>query len=102
LADIHVAPDGKFVYASNRGHDSLVIYRIDPTDGTLSLVGHQSVLGKWPRNFVIDPSGKLLLVANQNTDNVVSFYIDSQTGLLQPTGQVIDVPTPVCLKFASF
>lgn len=100
-ADIHVSPDGRFLYASNRGHDSIAIYRIDPESGTLTLVGRQATLGKIPRNFAIDPSGKLLLVANQDTDTVVSFHIDAESGMLTPTGQVIEVPTPVCVQLVA-
>lgn len=99
-ADVHVHPSGKFVYGSNRGHDSIVIYAVNEADGTLSLVGYQSSGGEAPRNFVIDPSGTFLLTANQDTDNVVTFRIDQQTGNLEPTGHVATVPTPVCLKFS--
>lgn len=98
-ADIHVHPTGKFVYGSNRGHDSIAIFAIDPNTGLLTAVGHESTQGKVPRNFVIDPSGVFLLAANQNTDTVVVFRIDQTTGKLSPTGHVLDVPTPVCLKF---
>ena len=98
-ADVQVAPSGRFVYASNRGHDSLVIYRIDGRTGRLAYVGHQSTQGKTPRQFEIDPTGRFLLVANQDTDRVVTFRIDPQTGNLAPTGQVVQVPTPVCVKF---
>lgn len=97
-ADIHVSPDGKFLYGSNRIHDSLVIYAIDPQTGTLSYIANEPVLGRKPRNFMIDPSGRFVLVANQDSDNITIFRRDAQTGLLQPTGQNIQVPTPVCLK----
>jgi 6-phosphogluconolactonase len=99
-ADVQVAPSGRFVYASNRGHDSLVIYRIDRRTGRLGYVGHQSTRGKTPRQFEIDPTGRFLLVANQDTDAIVTFRIDPQTGTLAPTGQVVQVPTPVCVKFS--
>jgi len=98
-ADVQVAPSGRFVYASNRGHDSLVIYRIDGRTGRVAYVGHQSTQGKTPRQFEIDPTGRFLLVANQDTDTIVTFRIDPQTGTLEPTGQVAQVPTPVCVKF---
>ena len=99
-ADIHVSPDGKFLYASNRGEaDQIAIYSIDK-DGKLAVVGHQSVLGKTPRNFAIDPSGNFLLAANQNTSDVVIFKRDLKTGLLTPTGKKIQVDKPVCLKFS--
>ncbi|MBX3010961.1 MAG: lactonase family protein [Caldilineaceae bacterium] len=98
-ADIHVHPAGKFVYGSNRGHDSIAIFAIDTVTGHLTAVGHESTQGAIPRNFVIDPTGTFLLAANQNTDTVVSFWIDQATGQLTPTGHRLDVPTPVCLKF---
>ena len=98
-ADVHVHPSGKFVYGSNRGHDSIVIYAVNDADGTLSLIGYQSTLGEVPRNFVIDPSGTFLLAANQDTDSIVTFRINSESGELEPTGHVVSVPTPVCLKF---
>jgi 6-phosphogluconolactonase len=98
-ADVQVAPSGRFVYASNRGHDSLVIYRIDQRTGRLTYVGHQTAQGRTPRQFEIDPTGRFLLVANQDTDTIVPFRIDQQTGKLEPTGKVAQVPTPVCVKF---
>ncbi|MFN8354576.1 MAG: lactonase family protein [Spirosomataceae bacterium] len=97
-ADIHISPDGKFLYGSNRSHESLVIYQINPRTGQLTLVGHQDVLGKTPRNFIIDPTGKWVLVANQDSDNVVIFSRDAKTGKLTPTGKEINVSMPVCLK----
>ncbi len=96
-ADIHVAPSGTFLYASNRGHDSLVIYAIDTTTGLLSYVGHTPTQGKTPRNFAIDPTGTYLLAANQDSDTIVTFTIDPQTGCLTPTGHVTHVPMPVCV-----
>jgi 6-phosphogluconolactonase len=97
-SDIQVTPDGRFLYGGNRGHDSLVIYAIDPSSGKLSYVGHQSTLGQTPRNFAIDPTGTFLLAANQDSDTIVTFRIDRETGLLHETGFVAEVPTPVCLK----
>jgi 6-phosphogluconolactonase len=98
-ADIEVAPSGTFVYASNRGHDSVVIHRIDRRAGTLQYVGHEPTRGRTPRSFGIDPAGKYLIVANQDSDTVVTFRIDPDTGKLQSTGQAVQVPTPVCVKF---
>ena len=98
-ADIHVAQSGRFVYGSNRGHNSIVVFAIDRGSGRLNLVEHVSTEGKWPRNFTIDPSGTFLLVANQHTDNVVVFRIDQQTGRLTPANQTAESPTPVCLQF---
>jgi 6-phosphogluconolactonase len=98
-ADVQVCPSGEFVYTSNRGHDSIVIHRIDPRAGTLSYVGHVPTQGKTPRSFGIDPTGKFLIAANQDSDSVVTFRIDPSSGNLAPTGQVAMVPTPVCVKF---
>ena len=101
-ADIHISPDGKFLYASNRAEsNTIVIFSINQKNGKLSLVGHQSTLGKTPRNFNFDPTGNFLLVANQNSDAIVVFKIDKQTGLLTDTGNRIDVGKPVCLKWIS-
>jgi 6-phosphogluconolactonase len=98
-ADIHVAPGGKFLYASNRGDaNSLAIFSIDAATGKLTIKGFESTVGKTPRNFMIDPTGHWLLVANQNGKNVVIFKIDPQTGLLTDTQKRIEVPAPVCLK----
>ena len=97
-ADVHVVPSGKFVYGSNRGHDSIVIYAIDEENGQLTYVGHELTQGEFPRNFVIDPTGTYMFVANQNSGTIVTFRIDSQTGKISPTGQVTKVPSPVCIK----
>lgn len=98
-ADVQVSPSGAFVYASNRGHDSIVIYKIDQRTGRLTYVGHEPTQGKTPRSLGIDPTGRFLLAANQDTDTIVTFRIHPQTGKLQPTGHVTQVPTPVCVKF---
>jgi 6-phosphogluconolactonase len=98
-ADIHISPDGKFLYASNRGDENTItIFSIDAATGELTLKGYQSTMGKTPRNFAIDPTGNYLLAANQDTDNIVIFKIDKQTGLLKATGKEINVPKPVCVK----
>lgn len=98
-AAIKVHPNGKFLYASNRGElNEIVVFSIDEA-GTLSSAGRQSSLGEIPRDFEIDPSGKFLLVANQNTGTIVTFAIDQETGELTETGYVMESPTPVCLKF---
>lgn len=96
-AEIAVAPSGKFLYGSNRGHDSIVVFAIDPPAGRLRLVEHVATQGKTPRNFAIDPAGGFLLAANQNSDNVVTFRIDRLSGKLSPTGHVVEIPTPVCI-----
>lgn len=98
-ADIHVSPDGRFLYCSNRGHDSIAAFKVDLRSGKLTFVAHESTGGKTPRNFAIDPTGAFLLAANQNSDNIVSFRLDPKTGRLSATGHVAEVPSPVCLKF---
>jgi 6-phosphogluconolactonase len=98
-AEIVVHPSGKFLYASNRGHDSIAEFSIDPVRGTLTLVGHFSTEGKTPRNFALDPTGKFLLAANQESNNIVVFRIDQSTGALSATGQVAQVPAPVDIVF---
>lgn len=97
-ADIHISTDGKFLYGSNRFYDHLVVYSIDPKTGKLSYITNQSVLGKTPRNFMIDPTGKWVLVANQDSDNIVVFKRDAQKGTLTATGKEVKVSMPVCLK----
>jgi 6-phosphogluconolactonase len=100
-ADIHVSPDGNFLYGSNRGDaNEIVIYSINK-QGTLVFKGRQSSLGKTPRNFAIDPEGKYLLVGNEGSNEIVVFRRNKETGLLVPTGQKINVKGPVCLKFAA-
>lgn len=98
-AEVRVHPSGRFLYASNRGHDSIAIYSIDPDTGKLTFLAHQSTLGKTPRNFNIDPTGRYLLAANQSTDNIAVFTINPQTGLLTPNGGVAEVAAPVCIQF---
>jgi len=101
-AEIAVTPSGKFLYGSNRGHDSIVGFAIDQNTGKLNLIEHVPTQGKTPRNFTIDPTGTFLLVANQGSDKIVSFRIDQATGRLKSTGHVAQVPTPVCLVLAPF
>jgi 6-phosphogluconolactonase len=99
-ADIHVSPDGRFLYCSNRGESNTIgILSINPSNGMLVWIDDQSTLGKTPRNFSLDPTGNFLLVANQNSDNIVIFKRDKQTGLLTDTGKRINVSKPVCLKW---
>ncbi len=97
-ADVHISPSGKFLYGSNRGHNSIVVFGIDERDGRLKYIEHVSTDGKYPRNFTIDPTGAFLLAANQNSDTIVTFRIDSATGKLRPTNHITEVPSPVCLK----
>lgn len=99
-ADIHVSPNGRFLYASNRNDaNNIAIYNIHPQTGALTIAGYQSTMGRIPRNFVIHPSGRWLLVANQTTNNIEVFAISPQTGLLTHSGQSLSIPMPVCLKF---
>ena len=98
-AEVQVHPSGRFLYGSNRGHDSMAVFAIDPAAGTLKLIEHQSTLGKWPRHFGIDPTGSFLLAANQESDDIVVFRIHAGTGRLTPTGQTVTVPKPCCVKF---
>jgi 6-phosphogluconolactonase len=100
-AEIEVHPSGKFLYASNRGHDSIAVFAIDAKKGTLRPVEYAPTGGKEPRNFAIDPTGRLLFAANQNSNKIVIFKIDRKTGRLAPTGQVMEVGSPVCVKFLS-
>lgn len=99
-AEIKMHPDGKFLYSSNRGHDSIAVFAIDPATGMPRFLESVPTGGKKPRNFEIAPGGSYLLAANQNSNNIVIFKIDPQTGHLTPTGQVLEVPSPACIKFA--
>jgi 6-phosphogluconolactonase len=98
VADIHPDPQGRHLYVSNRGHNSLVIYSIDRLDGTLELEGFEPVRGDHPRNFMMGPRGEYVMVANRNTDNVVVFKRNPSDGSLSLTGITLQVPAPVCLK----
>ena len=98
-ADIHVHPSGRFLYASNRGHDSVAIYRIDEATGLLAPLGQEPTQGRTPRNFALDPTGAFLLAENQGSDSIVTFGVDLDTGVLRPTGERLQVPTPVCMTF---
>ncbi len=98
-AEVRVYPTGRFLYGSNRGHDSIAVYRIDPADGKLTFVEHETAGIRTPRNFNIDPTGAFCLVANQDGDSVVVFRIDSESGALSPTDHKIGVGRPVCIRF---
>jgi 6-phosphogluconolactonase len=97
-AEVQVHPSGKFLYGSNRGHNSIAVFAIDG-DGKLTAAGHEPTQGKTPRNFGIDPTGRYLLAANQDSDSIVVYRIDAKTGALKPTGAKVSVPMPVCVKF---
>jgi 6-phosphogluconolactonase len=98
-AEVQVHPSGRFLYGSNRGHDSISVFSIDEASGRLTYVENRPTEGSTPRNFGIDPSGTYLLAANQRSDSVVVFRIDQQSGRLTPTGARIDIGAPVCVKF---
>lgn len=97
-ADIHITSNGKFLYASNRGHNSIAVFKV-AEDGTLEKIANEHVQGEWPRNFTLSPDEKHLIVANKDTDNITVFGIDPETGLLTYTGNQVTVSKPVCLKF---
>jgi 6-phosphogluconolactonase len=98
-ADVHVATSGRFLYASNRGDDTIAVFAIDPSSGQLTAVQQVSTGGRTPRNFALDPTGKFLLAANQRSDSILSFRVDTDTGRLTPTGHLVELPIPVCIRF---
>ena len=98
-ADVHVSPDGKFLYGSNRGHNSITIFEINRNDGKLKMTGTVPVEGNWPRNFSLSPDGKYLLVANQRSDNITVFKINANSGIPEFTGKQIQLKSPVCIEF---
>ena len=98
-AEIRAHPSGKFLYGSNRGHDSIVVYQVDQSTGRLTFVETEPTQGKTPRNFAIDPTGTYLLAENQSTSTIVVMKIDQTTGALTPTGHTLEIPTPVCVRF---
>ncbi|MGQ9905058.1 MAG: lactonase family protein [Anaerolineae bacterium] len=99
-AEICVHPSGRFVYGSNRGHDSIAIFAVDEISGMLTPAGHASTLGKWPRGFALDPAGRFCYAANQHSDSIVVFRVDVVSGALTPADYALDVPSPVCILFA--
>jgi 6-phosphogluconolactonase len=98
-AEVEAHPNGKFVYGSNRGHDSIAVFAVKESEGVPVLIGHVPTQGKNPRHFAVDPTGNFLFAANQNSDQVVLFRIDRETGMLTPTGDVLSIPTPACVIF---
>jgi len=98
-AEVEVHPNGKFLYGSNRGHDSIAVFAIDPATGRLTPVERVPTQGKWPRNFAFDPTGRWMLVTNHNSDNAVVFRVDDATGHLTRTGEPVSVPFPFCARF---
>jgi len=99
VADIHISPDGKFVYVSNRGHNSIAVFKTNPGDGTLSQVGHQSTHGNWPRSFSLSADASLLIVANRRADNITAFKRNPESGMLEETGREFLISNPKCIKF---
>ena len=99
-ADIHLSPDGRYLYVSNRGHDSIAVFAVDREEGTLTPVQHMATGGKTPRNFSLSPDGGWLLAANQESDTVCVFRRDAETGRLAETSSVLHVAAPVCIQFA--
>jgi 6-phosphogluconolactonase len=99
-AEVQVHPSGKFVYGSNRGHDSIAVFGFDARNGQLTCVEHQATQGKTPRHFALDPTGQWLLAENQDSDSVVVFRVDAGTGRLSATGQTVSVGSPTCAVFA--
>jgi 6-phosphogluconolactonase len=99
-AEVVVDPSGRFVYVSNRGHDSIAMFAIDQDTGRISSVGNVSTGGRTPRNINIDPTGRRLYAANQESDTIVHFDLNPQTGQLAPNGEVTQVGSPVCILFS--
>ena len=97
-AEVQIDRSGKFLYGSNRGHNSLATFAVDPATGRLTALGHESTRGKSPRHFAIDPTGRWLLAANQDSNNVVVYRIDAASGRPQPVGPSVSVPAPVCIE----
>jgi 6-phosphogluconolactonase len=97
-ADIHVSPDGRFIYGSNRGHDSIAIFRIEQGSGKLEPLGHAPSGGNTPRNFAITPSGRHLVVANQDSDTIAILERDAESGMLRDTGRRLEIGTPMCVR----
>jgi 6-phosphogluconolactonase len=98
-AEVQIDRAGRHVYVSNRGHDSIAIFGVDPTKGTLTAAGHAPTNGKTPRYFTLDPSGNFLFAANQNSNTVTVFRVDAKTGGLRPSQSLTDIPEPVCIVF---
>jgi 6-phosphogluconolactonase len=98
-AELRIHPSGRFLYSTNRGHDSIAMFAIDEQTGALAPLGWQPTQGEWPRGMNIDPSGAFLYVANQNSDTIVVFRVDASTGKLAPTGETVHTPTPVDIEF---
>jgi 6-phosphogluconolactonase len=99
---IHISSDGNYIYAANRGHDSIAVFKVDPESFKLTFVEHTSTEGNWPRDFMLDPSEKFLIAANQNSSNVALYSRDTETGRLTLLQSDVQVPDPVCVKFLHY
>lgn len=99
-ADIHISADGRYLYGSNRGHNSIAVFRINDRTSKLSMITTVDTEGNWPRNFTLSPDGRYLLSANQRSGNIAVFRIDPQTGIPEYTGNELKIPSPVCLVFS--
>ncbi|GLX66208.1 lactonase family protein [Paenibacillus glycanilyticus] len=100
-ADIHLSPSGRYLYSSNRGHNSIAVFSVDQASGSLTLLQNASCEGDAPRNFLVMPDGSQLLVANQKTGNIVLFSVNEETGLIQSEGTILEVPSPVCIRLGA-
>lgn len=98
-AEVRVHPTGRFVYSSNRGHDTIAVYKVDEASGDLAVIEHEPIRGATPRNFNLDPSGKWLIAAGQNSNTLAVFAIDPETGALAYTGNIVNCPAPICVTF---
>lgn len=98
-SEIRIHPSGKFVYAANRGHDSIAAFRVDPSSGKLTFIEREAIRGSWPRNFSLDPSGKWLVAAGRNSNTLSVFELDQETGQLLFTGRVVNSPSTICVTF---
>ncbi len=100
-SELRVHPNGRFVYAASRGHDSITVFKVDPDSGKLSFVEREAIRGSWPRNFNIDPSGQWLLAAGARSNTIAVFRLDSNTGRLTYSGHTVNCPSPICLEFTA-
>ncbi len=98
-SELRIHPGGRFLYAANRGHDSIAAFSIDPTDGKLTFIEREAIRGSWPRNFNLDPTGKWLLAAGAKSNTISVFQINPETGGLIYTGQTVNCPTAICIEF---
>jgi 6-phosphogluconolactonase len=98
-AEVRTSPDGRFVYASNRGHNSIAVFNLNKNDGALERIQIISTEGDFPRNFNIDPSGSVLVAGNQNSHDIITYYIDKNTGLIDKAGELVKANSPVLFCF---